>query len=99
MKHGVWYYKNQRSGETTWDVPRGNIPMQPMPEPFRRSIEKEKQDIRLNKLKEKEKRDFLIEQRKEEYKQEQIKHVSQAEQAERDRRDQVRGDEIEGNCI
>ncbi|GMI08986.1 hypothetical protein TrVE_jg11434 [Triparma verrucosa] len=95
MKHGVWYYKNQRSGETTWDVPRGNIPMQPMPEPFRRSIEKEKQDIRLNKLKEKEKRDFLIEQRKEEYKQEQIKHVSQAEQAERDRRDQLWADAVE----
>lgn len=90
MKHGVWYYKNQRSGETTWDVPRGKIPMQPAPEPFIRSLEKEKQSIRFKKSKEKEKRDFLIEQRKEEYRQSQIKFVSQAEQAERDRRDQVR---------
>jgi hypothetical protein len=94
MASGKWYYLNRRTGETTWDVPRGQISMAPPPEKLMNDLEKEKQEIRLAKAKEKKKRDFLIEQRKEEYRQSLIKETSAAEEAERKRRDDLWKDAV-----
>lgn len=68
--------------------------MQAPPERMMRELAKEKQETRLKKKKESDKRKFLIEQRKEEFRQEQIKTVNKAEEAERERRDTLWADAI-----
>lgn len=62
MQHGKWFYVMKRTGETTWDVPRGEIPMALPPEAKIHALAKEKMEIKLKKKKESDKRQFLIEQ-------------------------------------
>ena len=94
MQHGKWYYVMKRTGETTWDVPRGEIPMALPPDTKMQALAKEKMEKALTKRKESERRRFLIEQRKEEFRQSQIKDKNKAEEAERDRRDQLWADAV-----
>ena len=62
MEHGKWFYVMKRTGESTWDVPRGQIPMALPPDAQMHALAKEKMEIKLKKKKESDKRQFLIEQ-------------------------------------
>ena len=95
MKTGHWYYVHRASGEETWEVPRGNIPMAPPRNGVMMDLAKMKQAARVLKAEESKKRQYLIEQRLEEYKQSHTKETSAAEEAEIVRRDTLWKDAVE----
>ena len=92
---GKFYHVLNRTGEVTWDVPRGVIPFAQPDERVLRGIETEKAAILMRKRAESEKRSFLIAQRVEEHKQSHMKETNKAVEAEKMRRDNLWRDAVD----